>query len=194
MSSTHEFLIPEEFRDQLEYADSKDTRSDEEILKSISQFQPVTSEKNVWAYWHAGLYAMPAWCQRNIVNWARINGLSWTIRVLDTVPGSPNHILRYIPEDQLPKALVEGTMDGPYKGAHTSDMVSGACLYLHGGVTMDVGIMLTRELDRMGWEQLEDPNNPKTICVPWYYQTVMGNHWTAARKGDPFIRRWHELS
>merc|ERR1711981_73656 len=45
----------------------------------------------------------------------------------------------------------------------------------------------------MGWEQLEDPNNPKTICVPWYYQTVMGNHWTAARKGDPFIRRWHEL-
>ena len=193
MASTHKVEIPEEFKDQLTYAEPKDTRSDEEILKSISQYQRVISEKNIWAYWHAGLNAMPNWCKRNVVSWARINGPSWTIRVLDTVPDSPNHILKYIPAEMLPEALIKGTMDGPYKGPHTSDLLRGALLYLHGGVGMDVGIILIRELDRMGWDQLEDPSNPKQICVPWYYETLLANHWVAARKGDPFIKRWHEL-
>jgi hypothetical protein len=58
---------------------------------------------------------------------------------------------------------------------------------------MDVGIKLIRGLDRMGWDQLEDDNNPKTVVIPHYYETVIANHWWAARKGDAFIRRWHEL-
>lgn len=193
MSSQYKFQIPDEFKDQLTYTESKDKRTDEEILKFIGQHNRVTSEKNVWGYWHAGLDAMPAWCQRNVIDWARINGRSWTIRILDTVPGSPNHILKFIPSEMLPEALVQGTMDGPYKGPHTSDLLRGALLYLHGGIGMDVGIILTRELDRMGWDRLEDPNDPKQICIPWYYQTFPGNHWIAARKGDPFIKRWHEL-
>lgn len=35
----------------------------------MEKFVPVISERNVWTYWHAGLRSMPAWCQRNIVNW-----------------------------------------------------------------------------------------------------------------------------
>jgi hypothetical protein len=93
----------------------------------------------------------------------------------------------------LPAALIKGTMDGPYKGPHSSDLLRGALLSLHGGVGMDVGIVLIRELDRMGWQQLEDPTNPKQICIPWYYLTFPANHWIMARKGDPFIKRWHEL-
>jgi hypothetical protein len=191
--ANHKFRIPEEFKDQLTYVEPKDRRSESEILKSLGEFQEVTSEKNVWCYWHSGLENVPAWCKRNIVDWVRINGPSWTVRVLDTAPGSPNHILKYVPAEMLPETLIKGTMDGPYKGPHAADMLRGACLYLHGGVYMDVGIMLVRELDRIGWNQLEDSNNPRQVCIPWYYDTFPANHWIAARKGDPFIKRWHDL-
>jgi hypothetical protein len=191
--SDHKFKIPVEFQEQVTVTGPKDKRTDEEILKPLGHFQPVISEKNVWCYWHSGLSNLPGWCKRNIIDWARINGLSWTIRILDTVPGSPNHVLKYVPEDMLPEALVKNALDGPYKGPHAADMLRGACLYLHGGVYMDVGIILIRELDRIGWEQLSDPENPKQVCIPWYHGTLPANHWVAARKGDPFIKRWHDL-
>ncbi|KAL6235884.1 hypothetical protein BDW75DRAFT_250540 [Aspergillus navahoensis] len=171
--------IPEEYRDQLERADPLDTRTDEQITSSLCSYQPVTSEKNIWAFWHAGFDAMPAWCQRNVADWQRICGPSWTIRVLDTVSGSPNHALKYIPPELLPEISVENTMEGPYTGPHSADFLRGACLSLHGGVFMDVGIILARSLDRICWAQLEDPCSPFNICVPWM--------------DDPFIRRWHEL-
>ncbi|KAL5044719.1 hypothetical protein BDW71DRAFT_215553 [Aspergillus fruticulosus] len=185
--------IPEEYRDQLERADPLDTRTNEQLSSSLASYQPVTSEKNIWAFWHAGLDAMPAWCQRNVADWQRICGPSWTIRVLDTVPGSPNHALNYIPPELLPETFVNQTMEGPYTGPHSADFLRGACLLLHGGVFMDVGIILARSLDRICWAQLEDPRSPFNACVPRMYETVMANHFVASRKGDPFIRRWHEL-
>ncbi|KAL2845900.1 hypothetical protein BJY01DRAFT_247506 [Aspergillus pseudoustus] len=193
MSPHPKFTIPQEFQDQLEPAEPLDTRSDEEILASISEHRPVTSEKNIWAYWHDGISGMPKWCQRNIIDWHRICGPSWTIRVLDTVPDSPNHALKYIPPEMLPETFVKGTMAGPYVGPHSADFLRGACLYLFGGVFMDVGIMLIRNLDRVCWSQLADPSTPYNISVPWMCETSMGNHFVASRKGDPFIKRWHEL-
>jgi hypothetical protein len=187
------FSIPKEFQDQLQYAEPLDKRSNEEILESLSKFQPINSEKNIWAYWHAGLRAMPAWCQRNIFDWARINGPSWTIRVLDNVPDSSNYVLKYLPPETLPETFVNGTMDGPYTGPHSADFLRGACLYMHGGVYMDVGNILIRQLDRMGWSQLENSTNPRQVCVPWMYGQIMANHFVMGRKGDPFIKRWHEL-
>lgn len=154
------FAIPSEFKDQLRYAESLDKRSDDEILNSLTNFAPVTSEKNIWAFWHAGILEMPAWCKRNIINWARLCGPSWSIRVLDTVPNSPNHALKYIEPDMLPETFVEGTMEGPYIGPHSADFLRGACIYRYGGVFMDVGIVLFMSLDQMCWERLEDPNSP----------------------------------
>ena len=91
------FPIPEEFRSQVHYVESLDDRRDEEILASLIQHVPTTSEKNIWTYWHAGGRAMPAWCQRNIIDWVRINGPSgWTVRVLDTVPDSAIHALKWV--------------------------------------------------------------------------------------------------
>ncbi|KZN87653.1 hypothetical protein EN45_062140 [Penicillium chrysogenum] len=167
------FSIPAEFRDQLEVAEPLDSRSDEAILVSLSKHKPVTSEKNIWAFWHAGAAAMPQWCQRNIIDWHRICGPSWTIRVLDTVPNSPNHALKYIRPELLPETFVKGTMDGPYVGPHSADFLRGASLYMYGGVFMDAGIILTRSLDRICWPAIADPTTPYN--------------------GDPFIQRWHEL-
>src|SRR5688572_6433794 len=127
--------IPEKYADQLGTAELSDSRSDAEILASLNQHVPVTSEKNIWAFWHDGLMNMPAWCQRNAIDWVRICGASgWTIRVLDNVPGSSNYALRYVSEANVPECFVARTMDGPYVGQHSADFVRGATIYEHGGV------------------------------------------------------------
>lgn len=187
-----QFPIPTDFQDQVHFVEPTENRSDDEILSSLTKHVPVTSEKNIWAYWHAGLPAMPPWCQRNIVGWMKINP-GWTIRVLDTVLDSPNHALKFVPPEMLPETFVKGTMDGPYKGPHSADFLRGALLYLHGGAFMDVGIILFRPMDRICWAQLEDPKSPFQVSVPNMYGTVMANHFVASRKGDPFIKRWHDL-
>jgi len=182
--------IPDEFKDQLGYVEKPDTRSDEEILSTLTKYVPVTSEKNIWAFWHSGVKTMPAWCQRNVIDWIRINGPSWTVRVLDNEPDSPNYILKYLPAETLPKSFVERTMDGPYVGPHSADFLRGATLIAYGGVFMDVGNVLFRSLDRICWDELEDPNSPFNVAVPWMYGTTIAQHLIAARKGDRFIQKW----
>ncbi|OCT48273.1 hypothetical protein CLCR_04147 [Cladophialophora carrionii] len=193
MASTPKFNIPQEFQAQLLHIEPDDKRTNQEILVSLEQYTPITSEKNIWAYWDKGVRNMPAWCQRNVVDWVRICGPSWTVRILDTVPGSPTNALEYISADLLPEAFVKGTMTGVYTGPHSSDFLRGACLYSHGGVYMDTGNILIRDLDRVCWNQLADPSSPYEVCVPIMYATVMANHFVASRKGDPFIKCWHDL-
>lgn len=55
LSNERKFSIPEKYRDSLEISDFVDTRSEDEILKQLSQHVPVTSEKNIWAFWDTGL-------------------------------------------------------------------------------------------------------------------------------------------
>ncbi|KAK3309752.1 uncharacterized protein B0T15DRAFT_545740 [Chaetomium strumarium] len=183
-SSSFSVPIPAEYQQDLD---------DEEILASLGQYAPVTSERNVWAFWDKGVAVMPGWCKRNVTNWVRILGPSWTVRVLDMVSDSPNHTLKYLPADFLPETFVHGTMDGPYVGPHSADFIRGAALYLHGGVFMDVGIMLIRHLDRVCWDALADEASPLRVSVPLTYGQIIANHFVAARKGDPYIKRWHDL-
>ncbi|KAH8645732.1 hypothetical protein BX600DRAFT_391118 [Xylariales sp. PMI_506] len=187
------FSVPEQYQDQLEIVTEIDQRSDAEILQSLTHHVSVTSEKNIWAFWHSGVVSMPAWCQRNVIDWVRICGPQWTVRVLDNVLDSPNNTLRYVAEDLMPQAFVERTMDGHFVGQHSADFTRTACLYEHGGVWMDVGSILTRHMDRFCWDQLEDPSSPFRVAVPIIYRTSIANHFVAARKGDPFIYQWHKL-
>jgi hypothetical protein len=151
---------------------------------------PYTSGKNAWAYWDKGVGAMPEWCKRNVTTWVRILGPPWTVRVLDTVPESPNHALTYIPPDFLPEAFVKGSMDGLYVGPHSADFIRGAALYVHGGVFMDVGILMIRHLNRVCWDALVDEQSPYNVWVPVMYGQTIANHFVASRKVDPFIKRW----
>lgn len=185
------FQIPARYASQLRYVDAKDHRTDAEILDSLTRHAPITSEKNIWTYWHSGVSSMPSWCQRNIINWVRLHGSSWTIRVLDTVPNSPNHALTWIDAAVLPKAFVEGTMEGPYVGPHSADFLRGAALHAYGGVWMDVGNIMFRDLDRVCWNQLADESSPYTVCAPWMLEQNIANHFVASRKGDPFIKHWY---
>ncbi|EEU36129.1 uncharacterized protein NECHADRAFT_53144 [Fusarium vanettenii 77-13-4] len=158
------YSIPEEFTSELELVDKPDTRSTKDILAELNQYKPVTSEKNIWAFWHAGLDAMPSWCQRNVADWVRICGPSWTVRVLDVVPDSPNHALKFASQDLLPDTFVKGTMDGPYVGPHSMDFLRGALLFGHGGVAIDVGCVLLRSMDRVCWDLIMDPKSPIEVA------------------------------
>jgi hypothetical protein len=118
------------------------------------------------------------------------SGTGWTVRVLDAIPGSPNHFLKFLPKDMLPSAIVEDEMTGPYTGAHSSDLLSGGLLYLFGGTYMDVGCILLRSLDDIAWDELEDSSSAYRIAVPLAYGQTAANHFVMSRKGDPFIKRW----
>jgi len=85
---------------------------------------------------------------------------------------------------------VKGTIDGPYVTPHSADFLRGAALYNHEGVWMDVGMILIRSLENICWKQIEDPNSPFEVPVPWMYVVVMANHFVADRKNDPFIKYW----
>jgi len=182
--------IPQEFQSQLRYVEPKDKRTDAEILASFKQYAPIESEKNIWTYWHAGVDAMAGWTQRNVVNWVRLHGNDWTVRILDTVPGSPNHALKWLSADELPECFVKGTMVGPYTGPHSADFLRGAALAAYGGVWMDVGCLVFRNLDEVCWNQLADDDSPYTVSTPIMYSQWMANHFVASRKGDLFIKKW----
>ena len=106
-----------------------DSRSDAEIISSLLYYDPVTSERNVWAFWDKGFNAMPPWSQRNILCWVRRLGASWTVRLLDNVPDSPNNVYRYLEPADFPAAFNERRMDGKGAGQHASDFFRLAVLY-----------------------------------------------------------------
>ncbi|KAK6334101.1 hypothetical protein TWF696_002603 [Orbilia brochopaga] len=189
----NKFEIPQEYSSKLRVVEPRDRRTDDEIIKALLNPKVVTSEKNLWAFWHSGVESMPDWCKRNVASWVRILGSTWAVRILDTVEGSPNHALKWVDPALLPEAFVEGKMDGPWIGPHSADLLRGAALYTYGGAWMDVGCVMIRPFDRIFWKQLEDPSTPHLIAVPWLFDTMMANHFIAARKGNPFIKAWHDL-
>lgn len=175
-----------------------DPRSDEEIISTLLQFQPVTSEKNLWTFWDTGLWGMRPYVRRNIIGWIRRLGPDWTVRVLDHVEGSPNNVDAYLDTARdLPDAFNTRSMTGEYAGVHSADMVRLPLLYHHGGIWMDAGTTLFRHADDICWKAIEDPNTPYEIAgfAPGTEpgNDVILNGFIAARKGNGFIRRWHSV-
>ncbi|CAH0054444.1 unnamed protein product [Clonostachys solani] len=171
-----------------------DNRSDEDIIHSILNPPPVTAEENVWAFWDKGYNAMPPWQKRNVLGWARNLGPGWVVRVLDLVHESPANIFNFLDGENLPRHLNTGRTTGRYAGANTSDTIRLPCVYQHGGVWMDVGIMLLMHLDQVCWGALKDPKSKFQVAVasadPTMKSGVAENFFIAGRKGNGFIKRW----
>ncbi|TVY44548.1 putative glycosyl transferase [Lachnellula occidentalis] len=173
--------------------------SDEEIIAELQTFKPIdpNSERNIWAFWDQGIAACKPWCQRNIISWARRHG-SWTVRVLDSVEGSPNHYSNYIPNTSefFPDAFIRRTMAGTHVGPHAADLIRLPLLYLYGGVWLDVGFTLFRGLDELCWYKLEDAGN--TLELAGFKMTISpeaGMFWNgfiASRKGCAATKHWHD--
>ncbi|RFU72028.1 glycosyltransferase [Trichoderma arundinaceum] len=168
-----------------------DPRSDAEIALVFQQKQPITSDKNIWAFWHSGYNHMPAWLRRNAIDWVRRQGPGWTVHVLDDVPGSPTNVRNYLEPELLSEAFIKGTMDGIYKGTHSGDLVRLALLWKYGGVWIDIGAILLRSIEDICWREIEDPNTPYEIGT-FLMMGFMTNGFIACKKGNSFIKRWHD--
>ncbi|KAI9794929.1 MAG: hypothetical protein M1835_006303 [Candelina submexicana] len=176
---------------------SLDHRTDAEIADLLRTYHPVTSEKNVWSFWDKSYDAMHPWCRRNVLGWVRRLDPSWTVRVLDAVPGSSNHFHNFVGPEHFPTAFNQDRLTGRNKGQHVSDLVRLAVLYQFGGVYMDVSSILIRTLDDICWRSIEDPLSPYEVaCFAFQSRTYFGqifNAFIATRKRDPFIKRWKEI-
>ncbi|KAI1758126.1 capsular polysaccharide synthesis protein-domain-containing protein [Xylaria castorea] len=174
-----------------------DLRSDEEIAAWLQKPHPITSDKNVWAFWHQGYAQMPPWVQRNVMNWVRRLGPEWTVHLLDKLPGSSTNVTHYVESSYFPDAFNNGTMDGGDVGPHSADLVRLPLIWQYGGVWIDVGTFLFRNIDDICWKQIEDPTNPYEVAgfVIEMRPGVdcMLNGFVAAKRGNPFIRRWHDI-
>ena len=139
------------------------------------------------------------WTQRNVICWVRrLNALGWTIRVLDRVPGSFVNVSRYIEDASwFLVAFNEKSIAGRHTGPHSADIVRIPLLYIYGGVWMDIGIILLRDLDSICWDALSDSGTryelagfmikirPREYC--------MFNGFITARNHNRFIKRWHDI-
>ncbi|KAI1279482.1 putative capsule polysaccharide biosynthesis protein [Xylaria sp. FL0933] len=175
-----------------------DRRSDEEILRQLKAYcSPMTGARNVWAYWHTGFDTMPPWIKRNIVNWVRKLGCSWKVRVVDSVPGSPTNVYRFVDKQFFPDSYNRRAMTGPFVGQLSSDFVRLSLLLVYGGVWMDVSIILIRHLDDI-WSSIADPLSPHEMAAMTMPlrpddEHSLVNGFIAARNGNEFIRRWHQI-
>ncbi|KAH8901219.1 glycosyltransferase [Thozetella sp. PMI_491] len=172
-----------------------DPRTDDEIVSVLATHQPVTSDKNVWAFWHSGWEGLRPWSQRNVINWVRRLGPEWTVRVLDDVAGSENHLSKFVPDSYFPEAFNTRTMVGPPQ--HVSDLLRLPLLYIHGGVWMDAGMTLFRHLDDICWRAIEDPSSPYEmagILMPLRPEPgTMLNGFIATKRGNEVVKRWHDV-
>lgn len=171
-------------------------RSDAEIITELTQFRPVASEKNVWAFWDRGLHAMYPSYQSTVINWVRKLEPGWTVRLLDLVEGSPNNVYDFLDKSWFPDCVVEDTMDGDHKGQHISDLIRLPLLFEYGGVWMDVGNMLHTHLDDLYWNSLSNTESYEVGL--WIINGQVRKKWgsfanfmIAARKGSVFIKNWH---
>src|ERR1700709_1142661 len=73
-----------------------DSRSEDEIISTLLQHQPITSEKNLWTFWDTGFWEMRPYVRRNVIGWVRRLGPDWTVRVLDHVDGSPLNVSTFL--------------------------------------------------------------------------------------------------
>ncbi|KAM0815760.1 putative glycosyl transferase [Seiridium cardinale] len=115
------------------------------------------------------------------------------------VVGSPNHYSNFIPNttEFFPDAFVEGIMSGTHKAPHAADLIRLPLLHLYGGVWVDVGFMLFRNLDDLCWDKLMDPT--RDLQLFGFKMTISAevamfwNGFIAARKCCVAIKHWHGI-
>lgn len=175
---------------------SLDPRSDDEIIQRLLEFQPVSTEKNLWTFWDTGFQNMRPYVKRNIIGWVR-RCSGWTVRVVDDVEGSSTNVRNYLDTNEFPEAFKERSMGGTYSGVHSGDIVRLPLIYHHGGVWLDAGTTLFRHMDEICWDAISDSATPYEVAgfAPGTEpgNDVIMNGFIAAKKGNGFIRRWHDV-
>lgn len=177
-----------------------DLRPDSEADNEILNPKPITTEKNIFFFWHSGFPGLHPYTQRTVRAWhRRFSRSGWTIYVIDKHPGSPlnvEHFLDLNDRSTFPQAFADGTLAGTYAAQHISDLVRWPLLLRYGGVYADVGFMQIGDLDALWNKTVGDPGSGYEILS--YYQgppesPCLTNYFFCARKNNPLFQRAHRL-
>lgn len=177
-----------------------DLRSDKEIDHDISHPPPVSSEKNVWFFWHSGFHNMHSYAKRNIRAWQRrFSKQGWRIRVLDCADNSSSNVANFLDvkdPQTFPRAFIDGTLAGDHAAQHTSDLVRFPLLMKYGGVYADVGVLQIGDLDRLWNNTLGNPESSWEVLsynVGHLGNLGLTNYFLCSTKNNAFITRCHRL-
>ncbi|EIN10540.1 hypothetical protein PUNSTDRAFT_43418 [Punctularia strigosozonata HHB-11173 SS5] len=172
---------------------------DADVDFALCNPNPVTDDKNIWFFWHAGYETMHSYTKRDVRGWhRRFSKRGWTIRVLNTQSNrnSPLHLSKYLDTDDpatFPQAFIDGKITGHHALQHTSDLVRFPLLLKYGGVYADVGMIQIGNLDRLWNETIANPASPYEVLSYNFADVGLANYFLAARKDNPFFRRCHRL-
>ncbi|KAH8678433.1 hypothetical protein BX600DRAFT_452059 [Xylariales sp. PMI_506] len=171
-----------------------DTRPDSEVDHDLLHPAPVTSEKNIWFFWHSGYATTHDYCKRTIRAYhRRFSKLGWVIRVVDRVPESPLYIGKWVDVEDpanFPAAFRNGTIGGDYAAQHYSDLVRWPLLLKYGGVYADTGMIQIGDLDRLWNETIGNPDSPYEVIS---YGATLSNYFLASNKNNALFSRCHRL-
>ena len=177
-----------------------DLRPDDQVDHDLLNPKPITSEKNVWFFWHAGYSNMHPYTKRNIRSWyRRLSTAGWVIRVLDRRPNSALNVTNFLDitdSGTFPRAFIDGSIGGDYAPQHTSDLVRWPLLLKYGGVYADVGLMQLGNLDQL-WN--ETVGNPESRFEVLSYSSgdekhhSLMNYFLVSRKNNILFQKCHQL-
>jgi hypothetical protein len=175
-------------------------RPDAEVDHDLLHPKPVTDEKNIWFFWHAGYTRMHPYTQRNIRSWhRRFSKQGWKIRVLDRLPSSPLNVANFLDISDpgtFPCAFVNGTIGGDYAPQHTSDLVRWPLLLKYGGVYADVGLMQIGDLDRLWSATVGNPASRFEVLsynAGGVEERSLTNYFLCSGRNNPFFARCQKL-
>jgi len=177
-----------------------DLRPDAEIDHIIQHPTPVTGEKNVWFFWHAGFAKMHPYTQRNVRAWhRRFSKQGWVIRVMDRVTGSASNVANFLDINNpatFPRAFVDGRIGGDFAPQHTSDLVRFPLLLKYGGVYADAGFLQIGDLNRMWEVTVGDPASPYEMLaynMDGPKKRALTNYFLCCGRNNPLFERSHRL-
>ena len=145
-------------------------------------------EKTIWSFWHGGFANLTPLLHLCVGTWQAQNP-EWDIRIIDR-----HNVHSYAPPAELPQGWEQ--FESP---AHQADAARLAVLKLHGGVYLDISMILMTSLDSFVWDGISKDEygyfgfyNPaygvgedgREAVAPWFMAT---------RKNSPFVSRWHEV-
>jgi hypothetical protein len=163
---------------------------------NIAQCSPLTENpKRLWAIWNTGAENMPIFAKETVKMWRHITGPDWEIRVVHTNynhSDDPCYYLNYVSSDMVPKRMKEMIPQ------HQADSVRLALIRVHGGVYMDISVILLHPLESIFWENLTLPkSHPNNSALGgffmWNAQKMFEVWMFAALPEEPIIVAWHDL-
>lgn len=177
-----------------------DLRPDHEVDHDLLHPKPVTDEKNIWFFWHAGYRQMHPYTQRNVRAWhRRFSKQGWTIRVLDRADSSSLNVANFLDVSDpklFPRAFIDDTITGDYARQHTSDLVRWPLLLQYGGVYADVGMIQIGDLDRLWCQTVGNPDSPFEVLsynAGGVDDRSLTNYFLASGRNNPLFKRCHLL-